>query len=248
MIPADVAFALLINRTTDYYKAHQPLYMTYTERTQMSAPSMGRSQNINRSVSVRVADDLAVMKDLPNGGERTGQAFPIIAEWDPFSVFSLGWFANLKRVDVDLKRGEPIVLPTPEPDPTVNMVVPYNSYWAARYAPDSSDDALHLLIDPSPRASGSFYPAEVVEDPQTQLPSRIVMKISGNDTTIALDFKVIDGYWVIVHGVWSSTQHALVYTAKVVFDTSFDDITFSQAAPDPRLAGTPTPSPEPSPT
>jgi hypothetical protein len=243
MIPADLAFALLINRTTDYYQAHPPAYMTYTERTHVTAPSLGRAQDINRSVAVRVADNFAVMRDLPDGGPRTGQAFPIIAYFDPLSAFQFSYFANLKRVDITLQRGQPIVLQTPPPDPSVNVVVPYNSFWNSRYAGDSSEAAIHLLIDPTPRVKG-FYPSEVVEDAQTHLPSHVEIRVTGSDDeSIALDYKVLDGHWVVTHGTFSATEHAVFLTFKVVADVTFSDIAFPTEAPDPRLAGAPSPAP-----
>ncbi len=246
MLPPDLAFALLINQTTAAYQADPPVYMTYTERTHVSVASLGRTQDINRSIAVRVADDYAVMKDLPNGGERTGQAFPIVAYFDPLSSFGFSWFANLKRVDITLDRGRPLVLSTPQPDPSVDAVVAYNSNWAARYAPDSTPDAVHLLIDPTPRLGGNaYYPSEVIEDPQTHLPSHIEMRVTGSDETIALDYQVIDGHWVIVHAVWGGTQHAVFMTFKVIADVTFSDIAFPTEAPDPRLAGTPAPTASP---
>lgn len=247
MIPADLAFAILINRTSDYYQANAPQYMTYTEHTHVTAQSLGRAQDINRSVAVRVADNFAVMRDLPDGGSRTGQAFPIIAYFDPLSVFGFSYFANLKRVDITLQRGQPLYLATPPPDPSVNVVVPYNSYWNARYAPDSTDAALHLLIDPTPRVK-EFYPHEIVEDAQTHLPSHIEIRVNGgDDEVISLDYRVIDGHWIITHGTFSATEHAVFLTFKVVADVTFSDITFPTAPPDPRLAGTPLPSAAPSP-
>ena len=99
MLPPDLAFALLINRTTDYYQAHPPVYMTYVEHTHVTAPTLGRAQDINRSIAVRIADNFAVMQDLPDGGHRTGQAFPIVAYFDPLSAFQFSYFANLKRVE-----------------------------------------------------------------------------------------------------------------------------------------------------
>lgn len=247
MILPDLAFALLINRTSDYYLAHPPVYMTYTEHTHVTAASLGRAQDIDRSVAVRVADNLAVMRDLPNGGYRTGQAFPIVAYFDPLSAFQFSYFANLKRVDITLTRGQPLVLSTPAPDPSVNAVVPYNSFWDTRYAPDSTADAIHLLIDPTSRVGhDNFYPSEVVEDPQTHLPSRIEMRVAGgNDESIALDYKVIDGHWVITHGTFSATQHALMLTFKVIADVTFSDIAFPAEPPDPRLAGSPSSPPAP---
>lgn len=254
MIPADLALAMLINRTTAYYEANPPTYMTYVERTHVSAPSLGRSQDINRSVAVRVADDLAVMQDLPAGARRIGEAFPIVAYFDPFSSFSFSWFANLKRVDIKLQRGKPFTVATPQPDPTVNEVIPYFSFWDVRYAPDSTPNAVHLLLSPTSRyvqgcgSGGCLYPSEVVEDPQTQLPKRIVIATTNSDETIALDYQVVDGHWIVTHGTWSGTQHALIFTAKVIADVTFDNIAFPTEAPDPRLAGTPTPSPEPTPS
>ena len=50
----------------------------------MTAPTLGRAQSIDRSIAVRAADNFAVMQDLPNGEQRTGQAFPIVAYFDPF--------------------------------------------------------------------------------------------------------------------------------------------------------------------
>ena len=139
MMTADLALALLINRTSAFYDANPPVYMTYTEHTRVTAPTLGRAQSIDRSIAVRAADNFAVMQDLPNGEQRTGQAFPIVAYFDPFSNFTFGYFANLKRVDITIQRGKPYVFPIPEPDPSVNVVVPYNSYWAATFAPDSTD-------------------------------------------------------------------------------------------------------------
>ncbi len=246
MTTADLAFALLINRTSAYYAANPPAYMTYVEHTHVNAPTLGRTQDIDRSIAVRVADNYAVMKDLPNGSERTGQAFPIVAYFDPLSAFTFSYFANLKRVDITLQRGAPLTLAIPAPDPSVDVLVPYNSYWAARYAPDSTDAALHLLIEPTPRVRAGFYPSEVSEDPQSHLPSRIEMRVAGgNDEIIQLDYAVMDGHWIITHGRFSATQHAAFLTFKVIADVTFSDIAFPSEPPDPRLAGTPIPAASP---
>jgi hypothetical protein len=248
MMTADLALAMLINRTSTYYQLNPPLYMTYSEHTHVSAPTLGRAQDIDRSVAVRIADDLAVMKDLPNGESRTGQAFPIVAYFDPLSNFKFGYFANLKRVDITLDRGAPFYFSIPPPDPTVNVVVPYNSYWAARYAPDSTAAALHVLVDPTPRVRDGLYPSEVVEDAATHLPSHIEMRDAGtSDEMFSLDYQVIDGHWVVVHGTFSQTMHVAFLTYKIIADVTFSDIAFPQDPPDPRLAGTPAPSPSASP-
>jgi hypothetical protein len=224
--------------------------MAYTEHTHVNAPSLGRTQDINRSIAVRVADDYAVMRDLPNGTERTGQAFPIIAYFDPFSGFGFSYFANMKRVDIDLQIGKLYTLPIPEPDPDVNVLIPYNSFFASRYAPDSTETALHVINDPTSRNANAFYPSEVIEDPTTHLPSHIELRVaSGEDMLIALDYKVIDGHWVITHGQFSGSQHVAFLNFKVIADITFDDITFPAAPPDPRLAkSAPAASPSASPS
>jgi hypothetical protein len=244
MMTADLSLALLINRTSDFYQKSPPAYMTYTEHTHVSAPTLGRAQDIDRSVAVRVADNFAVMKDLPNGSERTGEAFPIASYFDPISNFKFSYFANLKNVNITLQQGLPFYFRIPQPDPSVNVVVPYNSYWAARYAPDSTETALHLLIDPTPRVANGLYPSEVVEDETTSLPKHIEMRVAGGgDEMFSLDYQVIDGHWVIVHGRFSQTMHVAFLTYKIVADVTFSDIAFPAEAPDPRLAGTPAPTP-----
>ncbi|MHB1551627.1 MAG: hypothetical protein ACYDG0_04540 [Vulcanimicrobiaceae bacterium] len=239
MISPDLAMALLVNRTAAAYTGNAPAYIAYRERTHVSAPALGRSQEIDRYVEVRVADDYAVMQDLPRGAVRTGEAFPIIPYFDPFSSFEFSYYANLKSVDITLSRGSPIVLNLPPPDPSVNVVVPYNSYWDPQYAPDSTAGALHLLVAPTPRVGNGFYPSDVVEDPVTRLPSRIVMTTVANDETIAFDFRSIDGYWVIVRGTFTAQERVGLLAFRVVADVTYDEFSFPKTPPDPRLAATP---------
>lgn len=249
MLFPDAALALLINRTTQAYTTGAPTYMTYRERTHVSASVGGYSKEIDRYVMVRNADNFAVMKDLPRGGENIGQAFPIIPYFDPLSNFGFSYFANLHKLDISVTRGQPWLFPIPS-DAGVDVVVPYNSYWAPRYAADSTADALHLLIDPTTRLTddpgcnaGCPYPAEIVEDPQTQLPSRIVERFTAGDSTITLDYAVIDGHWVVTHGTFGASQHALGISFRVSADITFDRFAFPTSPPDPRLAGSPSPQP-----
>ncbi len=168
MIPADVALVQLVNRTASAYVTNAPLYITYREITRVTA-SMGRSQEINRYVAVRQPDDFAVMQDLPHGAQRMGQAFPIIPYFDPLAGFSYSWYANLKRVDITIKRYAPGMWQFPPADPGVNAVMPYISFWAPSDAPDSNGTRLHFLVAPTPSLpAGDLYPADVVVDPQTQ--------------------------------------------------------------------------------
>ena len=246
MIGADLALAGLMNRAADAYTTSPPAYITYTERTHVVGAN--RTEDIDRSVAVRVADNYAVMHDLPQGATRIGPAFPVIPHFDPFSSFSFSYFANLKRVDITFNPGDPFRVSLPPAATDVDVVLPYFSEWAPQYAPDSTDDAAHLIIAPTTRSSGDFYPSEVVEDPQTQLPKRVVMRLEGSDETIALDYSMVNGYWLVTHGSFSSTQHVFGLAFKVEADVTYSDFAFPATAPDPRLAGTPRPTTSASPT
>src|SRR5579864_5499565 len=149
MLSADVALANLINRTATAYVRTAPAFIVYRERTHITA-SIGRSQDINRLVKVRQADDYAVMQDLPQGAERIGQAFPIIPYFNPFAAYTFSWFANLKRVDITLQRGPSGVLPIPSQDPLANVTVAYFTSWAPTYAPDSTGARADIIVAPTP--------------------------------------------------------------------------------------------------
>ncbi len=245
MLPPDLALVQLINRTATAYVTDPPAYITYTEHTHVTA-SIGRSQGINRYVAVRQADDYAVMQDLPRGAQRTGQAFPIIPYFDPLAGFSYSWYANLKRVDITVKRVTPALWPIPAADPGVNVLVPYISFWAPSYAADSTQTHLHLQVAPTPSLPNQdLYPADIVVDPQTQLPSHLEIRFTGDPTTIDLDYRVLDGHWVITHARYTAPQHVGPLNFTVVSDTTYDNLAFPATAPDPRLAGTPAPTPTP---
>lgn len=245
MISPDVALAILVNRAGSTYLGTAPAYITYRESTHVEGAN--RAKEIDREVMVRVADNYAVMQDLPQGAVRFGPAFPIIPFFDPFSTFSFSYYANLKKLDITFNPGQPFYFKLPDPDPNVSMVIPYNSFWAPKYAPDSTDTALHFLIDPTPRIGGNtFYPTEVRSDPATQLPSHVTMSMTDSDMTIGLDFGNVDGHWVITRGTWSATQHPLGLTFHVAAVTTYSDFTFPTTAPDPRIDGTPRPSASPS--
>ncbi len=242
MTGADLAFAALVNHTGTTYTSAMPAYMTYVERTHVLGN--GQSKDIDRSVMVRVADNVAIMHDLPQGAVRTGEAFPVLPYFDPFSTFSFSYFANLKRIDITFNPGKPYYFPLPPPpQPGIDAIVPYISEYAPQYAADSTPQALHFTVEPTARTGNSFYPTDVREDPSTQLPSHVTLQVNGSDMTIGLDYGMVDGHWVLTRGTWSATEHVFVSTFKVEAVTTFTDYTFPAQAPDPRLAASPTPSP-----
>jgi hypothetical protein len=245
MLGPDLALVNLINRTANFYAANPPAYITYTERMHVSSPTMGRTEDINRYVAVRQADDYAVMQDLPQGARRTGEAFPIIPYFDPLGQnFGFSWFANLKRLDISLDRKPVGDWPLPPADRNVDVVVPYISFWIPSYLPGSTQTAEHFRIDPVPGyPPNDLYPYDVTEDSQTHLPSRIELRTPASDEDIVLDYQVVQGHWLITHGSFTSTQHFGPLTFKVIADVLYENIAFPQTPPDPALAGSPSPSP-----
>jgi hypothetical protein len=244
VLAPDLALALLVNRTAAAYNANPPAYIVYRETTLVRAPSLGRSQEIDRNVVVRNSDDVAVMHDIPDGTQRIGEAFPVIPYFDPFSQFTFSYFANLKRVDITLKRGAPMQFTIPE-NPNVEAVVPYMSFWNVTYAPDSRPDRLDFTIVPTSPSSSGMYPSDVVEDPATQLPSHVVLKDTQSDMVISLDYSIVDGHWIATHGTFDATEHALFLTFEVQADVTFTDFSFPSSPPPEAAAALPAPSASP---
>lgn len=243
MTGADLALAALINRAAQAYTYHQPTYMTYNEYSHIEG--FGQKRDINRFIAVRVADDFAVMRDLPAGGENVGEAFPMIPFFDAFSTFRFCYTApNTKKIDIIFVPGSAQYFKMPDPDPSVDAVAPYFSWIAPRYAPDSTDTAQHFINDPTPRTKNFLYASDVVEDADSQLPAHVTLKQNNGDMEIGLDYAMVQGYWMVTRGTYTATEHTYIgFSFKVTATTTFSDFTFTDTAPDPRLAGPPSPHP-----
>ncbi|GAC1503532.1 MAG: hypothetical protein NVS1B14_08950 [Vulcanimicrobiaceae bacterium] len=234
MIPADLAFARYVNETAAAYAAHAPTYLSYRERThvEVSGSAHGR-QDINRQVWVRVADNFAVMQDLPQGALRTGQAFPIIPYFNPLSDFGFEYYVNLRRRDISIERAASYVFALPKPDPAADAVVYYNPYFRPRYASDSTDAAPHFHID-LVYSKLTHYVSDLQIDPNTHLPSHVVVTFSF-PMTATFDYHVIDKHWIITHATIDSHQGLGPLQFHVVAETSYDQFLFPEAPPDSRL-------------
>lgn len=230
MLGADIEFAQLVNRTAQAYLRNPPAYIAYDEYTHVSAPGLGRAQDINRSVVVRTADDTAIMHDLPRGAVRTGQAFPIIPYFDPISSYAFSWYANLKNVDITLERGPLWLMSIPPADPAVNLQIDYLPFWNVSELPGSTPQAVHLRVTPTSLYAGSFYPYDVVESPTTGLPSHIELRDTASDEVIDFDYGVLDGHWVVERGRFTATQHFGPLRFTVIAQTEYRNITFPVTA------------------
>jgi len=236
MISPDIALAQLVNATAKAYAQNAPTYIAYREHTHIvGSGTIRQERDINRYVVVRQSDNAAVMRDLPNGGESQGQAFPIIPYFNPFTAFSFSYFANLKQITITLTRAAPFTFSLPVASKDVDATVFYIPFWKPSYAPGSSDAAPHLMIElanPQPKAA---YLSDVVVDPQTHLPSHVVVKLQDDPTTITLDYAMLQGRWVITHGAMSTSQTVGIFSFHVVADTTYSDMSFPASSPDARI-------------
>lgn len=235
MLPPDLAFAQYFNATSKAYVQNAPAYITYRERTHIEAsgPLVKASRDVNRSVALRQRDNVAIMKDLPDGAETTGQAFPIIPYFDPMSNFTFSYFVNLKAINITIDRQDPPLLQLPQPDPSVDAVVYYLSFWHPAYDAGSTESAPRFRIEPVAPVAHQPYPAEVRIDAATGLPSFIDLRLAGDNLDVQLDYAVIAGHWIVTHGRMTSQQGPF----HGVSETFYDQYAFPQTAPDPRLSG-----------
>ncbi len=210
-----------------------PVYITYRERTHVTAsgPFVNANREIDRLVLVRNSDNMAIMHDLPQGGETRGQAFPIIPHFDPLSGFGFQYFVNLKQINITVDRVSPVYFSIPGPDPTVDATVFYIPFWKPSYTADSTEQAPHFSIEPIAYPNQAAYPKLVFIDPATQLPSHIEIEVTGASLRVALDYQVIEGQWVITHGKVFSRSGPFSGTSE----TTYDQFVFSSNAPDPRF-------------
>lgn len=246
MIGADAALAALINQAAYQHTNAVPPYVTFTENMHVAAA--GRAKDIDRFEAVRVADGYAVMHDLPSGGTNTDYAFPVTPFFDPFSVFAFGYLVNFSKIYVEVIPGQPFAFTLPQPDPSVDSVVSYFPYWYPHYAPDSTEDAPHILIDrTSLWPADDFYVSEVREDAATHLPSNVTMKQDSTGTVVGLTFGTVNNYWLITKATFTKTEHIFIGTVTGTAEMDYSNFAFPTTPPDPALAGTPRPSPSPAP-
>lgn len=233
MLPPDLALAQFFNATTKAYTAQAPAYITYRERTHISAsgPLIKADREVDRMIMLRQKDNFAVMQDLPSGGINTGEAFPIIPYFDPLSNFGFGYSVNLKAINIEITRQDPPVLPVPVSDTSVDSTLYYLSFWSPTYLQGSTDAAPRFAVALVNPQNEYPYPAEIDIDANSGLPRHIDIKVVGKEIDVALDYSIVQGHWMITHGLMTS----VVGPFRGVSETTFDQFTFPTTAPDQRL-------------
>jgi hypothetical protein len=257
----DVAFEQSANAAAAAWAA-RPAYVTYVTHMHVEAPSARQSVSIDRLVTVRSADDVAILKDLPNGGQSMAHGFPISPTFDALAYFRLntnaGWhkqiFANITGPE---GAGSIVPITFKDPKPSENeVIVTTLRYYYPKFAPDSSDAPdghMHIVMKALPtltNGNGSdFYISDVVIDNATMLPLSVTYE-GKDDRKFQIDYGFVNKNWVVKHAFFEQTVYAVLKIGRVHYtaDATFEAYQFSDTSPDPRIPSLATPAPTSSPS
>ena len=226
--------------------AKAPPFVTYRVRTHVSAPTIGKERDVDRSVMVRTRDDLAVIQDLPRGGNALGHGFPVTPSFDALSSFTLSW-----RVGAHTEVSSYVHDVTPltyadTADATADVVVVRLRQYKAEYAADSSDapdGKTHITLVPydfvrrqTVRPDSTFFLSDLVVDNATGLPLEVRYQ-GGNDIVFDVSYGMREEHWLVTHAHYEETLHGPLRIGRlhVSADAAYDDFAFPTTAPDPRL-------------
>ena len=245
MLSPDLAFQRCANTAAAYVEKAPP-YVTYRVVTHVSAPSAGRSRDVERGVSVRTKDDLAVIQDLPQGRNALGHGFPITPAFDALSSFTLTW-----KIGAHFEMTSYVHDVTPlhyedQPASGADVVVFRLRQYRAAYADDSSDAAAgktHITLTPydfvkhaALKPGSTFYLSDLYIDNATDLPFKVRYQ-GGDDIDFSLTYAMPEGHWLVDHAHYEETLHGPLRIGRVhvIADASYDDFKFPDEAPDVRL-------------
>lgn len=226
--------------------AQAPPYVTYHVATHVSARALGKERDVFRLVSVRTKDDVAVIQDLPQGANQLGHGFPVTPSFDALSYFTLSWRVGA-RTDVSCYVHDvtPLTYVNVQDDAADVVIVRLRQY-RAEYAPDSSDQpdgkthvtlqpydfVKHQVVDPG----NTFFLSDVYIDNATTLPTE-VRYAGGDDIVFLVDYGMVQGHWLVTHAHYEETLHGPLNIGRlhVSADAKYDQFTFPDDPPDPRL-------------
>jgi hypothetical protein len=245
MLTPDLAFQRCANTAAAYVEKAPP-YVTYRVVTHVSAPSAGRSRDVQRAISVRTKDDLAVIQDLPFGRNQLGRGFPITPAFDALSAFTLSWKIG---AHFDMTSYVHDVTPlhyADDPKSSADVVVFRLRQYRAAYADDSSDapdGKTHITLQPydfvkhaALKPDSTFFLSDLYIDNATDLPFEVRYQ-GGDDIALNVRYAMPEGHWLIDHAHYEETLHGPLRIGRVhvIADASYDDFKFPEEAPDERL-------------
>ena len=221
--------------------------MTYRVATHVSAPTLGKERDVLRAIAVRTRDDLAVIQDLPAGRNSLGHGFPVTPSFDALSYFTLSWRVGAHtEVSSYVHDVTPLTYPDTSKEAADVVVVRLRQYKAT-YAQDSTDAAdgkTHIVLEPYDfvrhevaKPGDTFYLSDLVIDNATGLPSEVRYR-GDDDMLFDVEYGIVQDHWIVTHAHYEETLHGPLRVGRlhVAADARYDDFTFPDAPPDPRLA------------
>jgi hypothetical protein len=208
------------------------------------APALNQHRDVIRGVEVRTRDDLAVIQDLPKGRNQLGHGFPVTPAFDALSYFTLSWRVGAHQ-EVSSYVHDVTPLEFKEADTSNADVVVTRLYaYRATYAADSSDapdGRTHVTLAPfqfvvNKATPETFYFQDLYVDNASGLPATITF--GGNGKLFTLDYGKIEGHWLLKHVHYEEVLVGPLRIGRlhVIADVDYDNFTFPETAPDPRLA------------
>jgi len=252
MIPAPEIFMHCANTVAAHY-AKVPPFATYDVHTKLHM--MKKDDGFDRRVSVRTADQVAVVYDERTKKDALEAPFPAPPNLEPLALFKVeGGFIiafgkgphhdlAFRIFNVDpLKYAESV-------KSDANVVARAVKGYAIEVIDDAGDRLTHLHMTPGEkqRQETATWFRDVYIDKSTDLPIRVTW--FNQYGTMTADYATEQGFWLLkslsVH--WELIAPMHIGQTTLAFETTFDHYAFSEVAPDPRLVpgALAAPSPEP---
>ncbi|GAC1424135.1 MAG: hypothetical protein NVSMB5_18060 [Candidatus Velthaea sp.] len=251
MLTADAQFRATANAAADAWR-RQPPYIAYRVSVAVDVPAMKKYRVIDRAVEARTVDDYAVLQDLPKGQRQYGHSFPLLPTFDALSYFRLEFtMGDPVRMHNPLSAVHmqgPITFANPAASTAgVSVVSTTLRNYYARYADDSNEQRLHIVMDALPALTrnnnSTFYIHDVYVDPQTNLPIRVTY--TGPSTEFDLDYTTVQNSWVVSHVFYRDTVFAPLHIGRTTYtiDARYDQFAFPEVPADRQLVSAPKPAP-----
>ncbi len=233
--------------------AKVPPFATYDVHTNMHM--LKADDAFNRRITVRTADQVALVFDERTRKEELEAPFPAPPNLDPLAHFKMAGTFTLStgkgpHHDVQFRIFNTDPLHYEESVKTdANVVARAVKNYAVEVVDDAGERLTHLHLTPGSKAreETKMWFRDVYIDKGTDLPIRVVWF---NDSgTMSADYASDHGYFLMkslsLHVVLVAPMH--IGQTTLAFESTFDNYAFSETAPDPRLVpgALPTPTPYP---
>jgi hypothetical protein len=249
-INAVETFTAIANATAAVY-AKCPAFATYHVHTNLHF--LQKDTVIERDISVRSADQVAVVYDDATKKDSLKAPFPAPPNFDGLSKFdSQGTFSATvgrgSNLGVDFRIENIAPLMYHDVPSHADAVAKSIRGYSVSFASDTTPEIGHLLFAPvtDETRGAKLHLAEVYYAPATLLPTRIIERGPSNSLLDA-SYAIVGGNWLLATLHFRHTWYGIALFAKTTgeFTAAYDNYHFSDTAPDPRLAAASTSPPNP---